>query len=301
MFGLADMTVIEGFNRAFANLRRNPHHLEFITCSYHATPYLRDLHGDKYIEQVVKLITENRIFVEPGYRLDAAKFPSITVIASYTEDQQFIGDYGDSYEQSVVKPTIYKTFDSKALSADKKTLTAPKGLDVELYALPGRVLVAPDNTKYRIVQTVITDAGVEIFTDVEMPQILPSWKIQSLDVSRIAEVNTSLNNADISIQLTTTGDIEVHKLLGLVCRYALKWNRRFFESQGLQVSVSSQSYPTITDETQMIIQTQFRLSGKITDSWIVQESNNPAELDYNMCVVPQKEDESKEHVGPLPI
>lgn len=301
MFGLADMIVVEGFNRAFANLRYNPHHLEFITCGYHDTPFLKSLHGEKYIEQIVKLITENKVFIEPGYRLDAVKFPSIAVIASYTESDQFIGDYGDSFEQTVINPIVYKEFDAKGFSEDKKSLIVSKELGVQEVAYPGRVLRAPSGTKYRIVQTEIKDTSVEIFVDVEIDQLLQGWKIQSVDTSKVAAVNTSLSTADVSIQLTTTGDIEVHKLLALVCRYALKWNRKFFESQGLQVSTSSQRYPIITDETQSIIQTQFNLSGKIADSWIIQETVNPAELDYTLCVVPDKNDESKEHVGPFQI
>jgi hypothetical protein len=275
MFAVADLIVLEAIEKGLENLRNNPHHLEFILGRYEETCYMRKLHGTQYIRQCKELILQNKISVRPFYVLDLAKLPSISVLAQYQEDTQVFGDYGSVDEMKEIAPKVLGQMQAVSWGIEDTELVV-SGLDtIANWIYPGLYLRQDDfNTKIIMIIPVENNRAV-ICCENPLPKTrLVDWEVTDIPYSRMAILNSSGNMASVSIEVKSSGDIEVHKLLALVVRYCLRKERLFMDSAGLQISISSQSFPILQDEEQGIFQSHFSLQGKIWDCWIQEEVDN---------------------------
>lgn len=286
MFGLADMIVIEVIERGLENLRQNPHHLEFILGGYHQSKFLKKLHGERYVQQCIDYITQNKIHVEPYYVLDTNRIPNIAVLATYHEDTQFLGDYSSTCSTLSLQPKCYAQFDATTLSADKLSVFAASSYKLENTIRPGMLLVNGDFSA-TITSVFVRDGQLtEIYINKKAPQKLKGWKVQSIAVPKFTRTASSLNSANVMIKMRSSGDIEVHKLICLVIRYCLRFGRLQLDSLGYQTTKLSQEMTVLEDPDQSIFATSFSMTGVIADTWIDAESTGPEFIDLKICAVP---------------
>jgi hypothetical protein len=268
-----------------ANLRNNPHHLEFILGGYHKSDFLKKLHGSNYIRQCTDLILENRLHVAPYYVLDTNRLPNVVVTAIYNEDQQFLGDYGSTCNVAI-KARCYAKFNASELSSDGLALKVAKSYGLEKILRPGMQLFNADFVT-KIDMIVQKDTYTEIHSQTPILNKLSGWEAKSAPLQHYTTVNSSLNACTAMLKLKSSGDIESHKLLCMVLRYCLKFSRISLDNLGFQKTNVSQQMTVLEDADQAIFATTFQVSGVIADSWIVAESTSPEFIDLTMCAVPE--------------
>ena len=230
----------------------------------------RNQHGSRYIKQCVDLITQNKITIVPYYLLDIVKLPSISVVADYRENLDFLGDFGNTCTTDIIPPAVITTLNAIKWPTELNGLVCNEHLDL----LQAGLWLRQDQfiTRIKYILPASDNSSYTIFTEDDLPRIkLIDWEVVTNSHTKIAEIHTSSNDVEVMINLKSSGDIEVHKLLALVVRYCLKSHRLFIDSRGLQLGKSSQSYPIPYDQEQGIFQTNFNLNGKYFDSWIQYE------------------------------
>lgn len=277
MFAVADLIVMNAIEEGLENLRNNPSHLEFILGKYDDTPYMRNLHGSSYVRQCKELVLQNKIFVKPYYVLDLNKLPSVAVIAQYSEDLLMLGDYGADCQSAVIPPVLLGRVLGIAWESTGYGLEIANAEEVTKWIYAGSYL-KQDGFISKIDRIMPSDDGktATIYcVDLIRRNRLIDWEIVTAEGARMAIIHTSGNTANVSIDLKSSGDIETHKLLALVIRYCLKHGRYIMDDNGLQITTSSQNFPSPFDVDQGIFQTVFSLQGKILDHWVQSEKNNP--------------------------
>ena len=289
MFAVADLIVLNAIESGLENLRNNPHHLEFILGKYEDTEYMRKLHGSSYVRQCKDFVLHNKIFVKPYYVLDAAKLPSVSVVAQYQEETQVLGDFGfTEKEPQEIPPVVLGEVNGVAWGKEDNELIIGNAESVADWIYSGAYLHQKDWSSRIAMMIPQEDDKAMVVCETSVPKkTLMGWQVTTAPSSRTAILNAAGNAVTVSIDLKSSGDIEVHKLLALVVRYCLRRGRLLMDENGLQNTISSQNFPVAYDEEQSIYQTTFSLQGKIWDCWIQQEYDDVTP-DLTMCAVPGK-------------
>lgn len=286
MFAVADLIVLNAIESGLENLRLNPSHLEFILGKYEETSYMRELHGSAFVRQCKDLVLQNKIRLRPYYVLDAAKLPSVAVVAQYQESIQVLGDFGTSEDVREIEPEVLGSLMAVGWGEEATDLIIGSAVEVCDWIYAGAYLRQDEWIgKINLIIPQENDRAI-VSCDSEIPKNrLIDWQVVTAPASRIATINASGNEATVSIDLKSSGDIETHKLLAMVIRYCLKKGRLLMDENGLQITTSSQNFPMAFDEEQGIFQTVFTLQGKIWDCWIQSESDNYVPS-LSMCGLP---------------
>lgn len=280
MFGIADLIGVVVVEERLDHLRRNPRHLNFILSPFCRSEAIRSKVGAKYIDQAVQYVTENRLHIAPYYQADLEKIPSLVFVSRTGENQQYIGDYGHEQVGAITAaPIVYVEFDAKAV--DRYALIVPKGLRIEEKIWKNVILKQGDFLAGVCAIHVKEGEDTRILLDKDVPPGLPlaGWKAQSSEKITNYTINSSTDDTELVAKLTTTGDYSVHRLMATVVRYCLKSARLLFESYGFQTPRIQQGMPTLADDTQMVYETIFTITGKVTDHWIAHEyqANDPSD------------------------
>ena len=271
MFGIVDLVVVTGIKDALSFLSNNPRHIEFILGQFCQKP-IRNLVGREHIKECIDYIQHNRIEVNPYYQMDIKKRPAISVVASYAEAQQFMGDYGSFQMSPDELPLIkYASFDAKSINKCKLYVSPLLKLEDKLW----HGLTITNGQEERIIKGILAREGEDtaIFLDEALPEgtLLIGWKVVSGTKNIGYQVNSSMEAVTVQLKLNTLGDYSVHRLLATIVRYCLKKQRLYFDQYGLQVATYSQTPPLLTDENENEFETVFTIEGKMTDSWIDRE------------------------------
>lgn len=271
MFGMADLVTCYVIRDGLQNLASNPDHCRYILGGFTTTP-LSSLVARDHIEQAVKFVTENAINVAPYYELDMQKRPSVAVVSSGGEDTQFIGDFG-SYcvSKNKLQPEIYAEFDAKSIEGDE--IRVPRALKLE-DKIWINVIVTNGTVSARVKGILVRDGeDTVLLLDKDLPDgtTLKDWKAQSLDRQKGLEIHSSMDKVTVQVNLSTTGQASVHRLLALIIRYTLKRGRQQFEAFGLQVPTFSYTPLMLGDADELEFQTVFTIETKVLDSWIDSE------------------------------
>lgn len=281
---LVDYIVTAGIKQRLQFLSENPHHLYYILDQLYCNKNIRYIVGDKYIKEAVECIISQKMHVGPAYNIDLDKMPSITVISSGQEDQQYVGDYGFSETQKICPPTIFDRFDASSINKDTLTVSGDYHLDEKLWKgifIGNGEFVAQLDYMYNSENKTILVLKKEIPVNTS----LKGWASLSDDQYRGIIYSASTDFTTTSITLTNSGSYAQHYLYSTILRYVLKSQRMFFDMNGLQVATMSYSVPVINDQVDMIFQSQYTLQGKYTESWIEREFMLPNVGDnYKVCV-----------------
>ena len=294
MFALSDMITIEVIERSLANLRANPHHLCYILGEYSSTPFLRNIHGKDYIKHCMDLILNNKIQISPYYNLNNMQLPHISVVATYQEADQAIGDYVDSSIEEL-PPRTLGCFDAVSIASDNLSIFVPNSYEVSEFAFPNTYL-CNGNYKVQISMTIPGDTQTQIYVKTTLPNLLAGWKIKTSNGRSVATINGSGNNCTVMIKIKSSGDIETHKLLCTVLRYCLRFGRIYLEGHNLYLSNTNQDMPVLEDESQMIFATVFMMSGKSWDFWIENENIQPDHINLEVDAVPVSDENGEEYI-----
>jgi hypothetical protein len=277
MFSIADLVVVAGLKDALDFYSKNPKHIEFILGQFCQKP-ISNIVGQEHIKLAIETIQSQRIEVAPYYQLDQKRRPSIAVVASYTESQQFIGDYGrDEIDHTLTLPAKkYASFDALAINGNKINVSNGLNLDKILWLglfVSNGIEVAKLTGIYK------KESVTELFLDKELPKEtrLSGWGVYSSAFEKGYVINSSTEDVSIQCNFQTIGDYSVHRLMATVIRACLKKQRLWFDQYGLQVSTFAQTPPILSSEDETEFQTVFTINGKTTDSWISKEFDLPNE------------------------
>jgi len=129
------------------------------------------------------------------------------------------------------------------------------------------------NFRSQISGILVGDATTQILLKGDVPAgtAFRGWSAQTSSVQKQYEIHASIDNTEIQVKLTTAGEYEVHRLMAVALRYVLKQGRSRFDDLGLQVATFSQSFPMLSDQEQLVYETSFGISCKVTDTWIDHE------------------------------
>lgn len=276
MFELVDKIVITAVQDKLQFLSENPHHIEFIFQGFDF-PRIKEYVGSSYLNEVVKFVENNRLYVAPAYQLDKAKKPGVFVEANSDESQQYIGDYGSSSSQKIVEPKSLLNF--SVIAVENGTLKIPNSYPL-LTAL--RKGAAIKNNTFVSGFTDVIERGNYFY--LTLSEAIPdgldmrSWQVMTSAKYRACVTSSSTDRVSIRLYLVTNGDIAQHHIFRTIVKYALKSSRPVFEKYGLQVSSVSVAPAAIVEPTDMEIQSVFSLSGLYTETWIEKEYDLPTEI-----------------------
>jgi hypothetical protein len=275
-FGIPDLAATVIIQDALDFLSKNPKHLEFILSMYCRYPRLQKFVGTKHLKDCMDYILENRIEVGPFYQVDIKRRPSISIVSSGAESQQFLGDYGtQQQQQKILPPLIYADFDATKIKGD--TLTVPAGYKLESILWHG-VFIANGTEIFKL-EGIVAKAGkpTVLCLDREIPEgtSLKGWRACSDDRKKGYVINASIDDITIQLKLSTNGDFVIHRLLVILLRYCIKSRRMEFDNYGIQVASVNFSPPMLTDPDEMEFESVFTLSAKFTDHWIEKEFDLP--------------------------
>jgi hypothetical protein len=272
-FGISDLVTVVVIEDGLRHLAANPTHLHFIMSPFVCDDAVRKLVGTQYIDQVIEFVTKRKIFVTPVYQADEEKLPQITTIASQGEGQQFIGDYGyDLSNQRVLPPHVYTQFDVKNYQGD--TLFVPPELHIEekiwrnVYIRQGDFVATCIGI---IPGTPGEETAILLDRDVPAKTSFTGWTSESAPEATGYVVNSSQDDVEVQVTLTTNGDYSIHRLLSIVTRYCLKRGRGLFNQHGMQVASFNQGMPLQNLDNDKLYQTTFTVRAKVTEHWIEKE------------------------------
>jgi hypothetical protein len=280
MFESLDYIVTTVIRDRLLFLSQNPHHAEFIFQGFQY-PVVKEYLGPSYILEAIKFVTENAVFVSPAYQGDLAKKPALYIEHDAGETNLYLGDYGSSGRQLIVPPKSLVQFSISGTTDN--TLKVSKDYDIKRYLKNAAVI--KNNDFQSTVDSFYEDDDFSYITLKEAPPVLDfrGWHIMSAAGYRQCIVSSSTDSVSIRLLLLSNGDVNNHKLLRAIVKYAIKSSRNTFDSYGLQVSTVSVSPISISDPTDIEFQSQFTVSGKFTESWIEKEIDIPNEL--ALCLV----------------
>lgn len=239
-------------------------------------PFLGRLLGVEYIDRVVETVTTQKIEVAPGYQLNTAKLPCISIVAAPAENQQFIGRVGTERFARELSPAIYATFNCTSVSGDVLVVSREYGLQTKLW--PGVLLT---NGKENAQIEYIVDVGkptIELHLRAALsdPTSPSDWKAVSSARTHLFELAASQDEVSFQILLHTNGTVEYHRLMATLVRICLKRGRDMMDLLGYKEAVVAQA-PVIevTTDSEPEHQTQFTVRASFLEHWIAREIELP--------------------------
>lgn len=288
-FGVTELAVQAVVQEGLDNLRKNPHHLEFILCSYMEIPYVAKRVGPNFVRNAMEMIQKQELTVRPYFTPDVDLYPSLVVVASYAENQRFVGDYGSvetlagpcSSQRAEMTPTVYATFDCTSIDGDE--MLVPSGYELEKKIVLG-MWVSNGTELAKISSACKIETGTLITLASRLPDStsLKGWKLQSLPRQVSAEINTSLNSVNVQMALFTTGDPELHRVWAQIVRYCLKRGRKTFERYGIHNSSFSQQPMAVQEQDGPILRTTYGMECEEADAWISHDFTSIDRIDLGL-------------------
>jgi hypothetical protein len=278
---LPHIVVLHRIRDSFRYLASNTSHLNFILSSYVQKPSMSNIYA-KFIDQAINWIQKHseEMFFGLGYRLDSSQIPACAVtFEGGTESQQFFGDYGH-IENETKDPIKYALFNIKSINESGELVVSNQyGLETRLW----RELRIVHENKSWILKDIVYLPGKDLTLVMDHPvpktETLLDWSAVSNDRALIRTVGTSLDSVTIKVYMDVAGDPEMCEMLSLIMRYILKQSRLDLMNNGLNEIVFSYS-PIMRNEQygHPAWSMQFNISGKLTDQWILTESEVPDKM-----------------------
>lgn len=270
MIGILDLFAVSVLDSKFKELIQRPDRIEYMLCGFHINQDMFDFVGAEYIKNSMDFLLNNKVTIIPYYNLDAQKNPTIAVISSGSESQQFIGDYGfqvDAQKTVVNSPLTIAEFTATTISGKDMTVSSELKLDEKLW--PGVVIT---NGEFSNVIEGIMDSSTICFRD-EFPEniSLSNWTAQTSGTDRRYVVNASTDNVSVQCKLTTHGDPSVHRLMSVILRGVIKSARLDFEGIGFQNTKVSYGSMVLTNSDDLTFESVVTIDGIFTDHWILRE------------------------------
>lgn len=274
MFGILDLITVKIIESGFEQFKRNPDRLEFLLCGYHADQAMFDYVGAEYIKEAIEFITTNRMSIFPYYQPGNKQSPSIAVIASGNESQQFLGDHGYQIEaprQTVMsQPKIIAEWTASAIDGNIMTVPPELALDTRLW--PGVYIT---NGRDKVVLDGIVNASTLCLkTDLPANSDPRGWRAETGGSNRIYTINSSMDRVAVQCRLSSHGEPANHRLLGVVLRAILKSSRLKFDQLGFQNTRISYTPIMLTNNDEMEFESVYTIEGDFTEQWVYSEGQS---------------------------
>lgn len=295
-FNITDVLIVSVIKDKLKFLANNPSHLEFILGMFIEYPEIKEFVGAEHVKNCIDFVTKNEIHVAPFYEQDVKRRPSIVVVCSGHEQDQFIGDSSGQYiiESKNLPATVFAEWDVSGYDGTIMKVAKEYSLDKKLWH---NVIIKNGDFESRL-DGIRKEADADyVYLKDEIPVTvsLKGWKSTSSVPKGGLKIAASSDDVTAQIKLTTTGDYSTHRLLATVLRYCIKKARLDFDYYGLQISTFSYTAPMATEENEMEFETGFVLTGKAVDHWIESEFNvNDDASNIQVCGTAQSEGEGNQ-------
>lgn len=277
---LPHLFVLSQIRNRLEVLRNNPSHIGFALEGYgEIDNRVMNVYGAKYIDRCIQWFQSNSFTTTLGYRLDMEKLPSISILyEGGREKQQWLGDYG-SYETIAVEPKTYALFDMKDLDVDGNIIVSKSAkLDEKIW----RGLLIKQGKIVRSITSLgeNSDGDLIIFLSSPLKPLeitFKGWAVVSQTESKLRVIGSSLDAVKITVYLTIAGDPEICEMVSCVLRYILKQSRLGLADVGLNEATFQHGSLSRYEvhEGSNVWQTEFVITGLLTDRWIISESLPP--------------------------
>jgi hypothetical protein len=302
VIGMADLLTVAVIKDGLNHLAKNPHHLEYILGAFACEP-LRSFVGKEHIKDCVEFVTQNRIQVAPYYELDMKRRPSIGVVASGREEQLFLADAGDDsrYNRITMPARVYAEFDAMSISDSRDELVVSAGLKLDKILWIGLIL-SNGKQDTRITGILVRDGeNTVIYLKDKLPEgtSLRGWKAKSQPRGEGTSCDASMDMVNIQLQLASTGDPSVHRLLAIVVRYCLKRGRMMFESNGLQVPIISYTALLSSESSEIEWESSFTIEAKFTELYPIYDfglQDDTNNINLHLIATPETITEERQEV-----
>lgn len=277
---LPHLFVLSQIKNRLEVLRNNPSHIGFALEGYgEIDNRVMNVYGAKYIDRCIQWFQNNSFTTTLGYRLDMEKLPSISILyEGGREKQQWLGDYG-SYETIAVDPKTYALFDMKDLDVDGNIIVSKSAkLDDKIW----RGLLIKQGKIVRSITSLGKNSDDDLIIYLSSPleplEInFKGWAVVSQTESKLRVIGSSLDAVKITVYLTIAGDPEICEMVSCVLRYILKQSRIGLADIGLNEATFQHGSLSRYEvhEGANVWQTEFVITGLLTDRWIISESLPP--------------------------
>ena len=297
MMHASDLVVIGILKSRFEYLRKNPDELAMMM-SYYADlwPQSDAIGGSpaKYIDQAVRLFTnrsKDMIEVNQAYALSPNSNYGIYCLASSQESIREMGDYGYS-EKQVLTPTVYAATGCDHIDEQEGhsflVFRRSCGLEDKIWSLQ-RVVNKYFTDTFLVVAVFADDDWFTVELDGVVPlvngvQPLGFYQFRAWESGYNVVFGTSSDTVTVRCQLVTRGDLEIHRILAMIVRWALKSGRQQMEYNNLQVATFSQSEPTPDQAGEFAngFVSSFVITGMSHDSWITFKARIPEKVTFQL-------------------
>jgi hypothetical protein len=274
MFGLADLVTVGILQDTFTFLANNPKHLEFILGGFTNYEVLRRQISPEHMSLITEFISENKIHITPYLEADISRTPAIYVVSEGGEDIQVIGDMGlqDQYSSNscVINPMEYAHWTSSRYSDDEMIVSSSYELKKKLWR---NVFIRNGSQIYQL--RGIRDDGTEtvLYLDRPVDTNLPlvGWVAQSDERAFGCDLGFSADGVEVKCMIQSTGDFQVHRILQIIVRYAIKKNRLNFINHNMQLASVSYSIPNASGDVPNIFTSYVNMRCTCTEHWIQRE------------------------------
>jgi len=277
MFGVLDLVTVTMIEKRIEHFKNNPDWLEYILCGYHGNRALFDMVGAEYIKQSIEYISQTKINVLPYYNPDLKQSPSISVIVSGNEHQQYIGELGfqelaPASKQTVMSnPIVVAEWNAKSIDGNVMSVPPELSLDTKLW--PGIIIT---NGTVSAVLDGIVDASTLCLKEDLPAGIEPrGWRAQTAGSNKIYNISSSTDSVSVQCKLTSHGEPGNHRLLGLLLRASLKSSLLNFDKIGFQNTKISYTPMVLTNQEEMEYESVYSIDGVFTETWIASEVQGP--------------------------
>ena len=300
-FGITELVVQGIIQEGLTNFRNNPHHLEYVLGRYSDNPFIAKKVGPNFIKNAMQMILKSDLTTRPYYTENMDSYPIMIFASSYSEDQQFLGDFG-AYDTEVAdktgafntSPYVYASFDASSVSADTIVVSNDYKLTEKMFA--GLYVFNSKTIFAKVLGIAPGLTSVSLLLDRKLPAktALKNWSVSTIPKKVYSVTNSSMNAVTIQATLFTSGDPELHRVYAQVIRACFKKGRQQLEEYGIQNSSFAQEPMTVVNDTDLVFRTSFSMQAVETDTWIAQDITDYGQITLNTQIV--SDDPDKEPV-----
>jgi hypothetical protein len=280
---LPHIIVLNELRNGFAFLKGNPEHIMFSLGGYCVNKDLASIYGARFVDQAIQWVLESDIAFTLGYRLNTDKVPSIAVMyEGGDEKEQFLGDYGRN-ERVCISPTVYvRDLNLKDLDGYGNAVVSK---ELNIREKVWRRLVLRKGTVHRSIvgfeQTLgAKDDVLVLDKPITLEDGFGGWEVVSSVDQKNRIIGSSLDLVRVKIYVDVSGDPELGEMVSCLVRYLLKQARMRLMAWGLNTPTLSHSSIMRNDNYggTNVWSSEFVITGKLTDEWILIEHRNPDKL-----------------------
>lgn len=270
----SDLLIQSAIKYAIADIRANPHLLDYCFNWMANDDLTNKIYGDKEKQTAKDWVLSHEIFVSMNYRTDDPKFPMISIgLNSSVEDTSILSDVNSTSQEDIVTKEVLEInkyilgpFNPESYNSITGELVFPEDFDTNKI-VPGMTLYSyKSNVGIPILEVVDTRTIIiqpQVTIDLSIIYVAPRNKITTVTLE------SCIFKEAYSIRCLVQGDplqlLYLHTLLVFIL---MRYKEELFEKRGFDRSTVSSGPITVdTSEPQYIYARDVNIVGFVRQYW----------------------------------